>query len=197
MRIVVPRETAPGERRVALAPESCRKLNQAGYAIAIESNAGNAAGFPDAMYQEAGVALEPDPATLVGSADIVLKVTSPSVEPSRDEVEWMRPGTIYVGSLMPLRNLDAVRPLRAGELSLAVRRTHWSRARRLPSKPAAIESARPAVFLELTQQLPQFFLVDRSLPEFAVKSGHGFGVPSAFSFFHRHLSPPERLTFPT
>ena len=117
MRIVVPRDTAPGERRVALAPESCKKLIQAGYEIAVESNAGNAAGFPDAMYQEAGVALEPDPATLVGSADIVLKVTSPSVEPSRDEVEWMRPGTIYVGSLMPLRNLDAVRALAARKIT--------------------------------------------------------------------------------
>ena len=45
VRIVVPRETAPGERRVALVPESCKKLIQAGYEIAIESGAGEAAGF--------------------------------------------------------------------------------------------------------------------------------------------------------
>ena len=43
MRIAVPRETAPGERRVALVPESCKKLLQAGYEISIESTAGDAA----------------------------------------------------------------------------------------------------------------------------------------------------------
>ena len=47
MRIVVPRETAQGERRVALVPESSKKLIQAGYEIVIESGAGEAAGFPD------------------------------------------------------------------------------------------------------------------------------------------------------
>ena len=50
MRIVVPRETAPGERRVALVPESCKKLIQVGYEIVIESAAGEAAGFADAAY---------------------------------------------------------------------------------------------------------------------------------------------------
>ena len=44
MRIGVPRETAPGERRVALVPESCKKLKQAGYEIAVESGAGATAG---------------------------------------------------------------------------------------------------------------------------------------------------------
>ena len=114
MRIVVPTETAPGERRVALVPESCRKLVQAGYEIAIESGAGDAAGFPDSAYQEAGVAVESAAASLVGSGDLVLKVTAPATgREGRDEVGWMRPGAIYVGSLMPLRHLDAVRALAA------------------------------------------------------------------------------------
>ena len=79
MRIVVPKESAPGERRVALVPESCKKLIQAGYEIAIESGAGDAAGFPDASYGEIGVALESDPAALLRSGDVVLKVTAPAV----------------------------------------------------------------------------------------------------------------------
>src|SRR5437879_3809641 len=112
MRIAVPKETAAGERRVALVPESCKKLVQAGYEIAIESGAGDAAGFPDASYREAGAALEPAPAALLGVAELVLKATAPATGASgRDEIGWMRPGTIYVGSLMPLRNLDAVRAL--------------------------------------------------------------------------------------
>ena len=78
MRIGVPRETAPGERRVALVPESCKKLIQAGYEIAIESGAGEAAGFRDSAYKETGVDLQSDPAALLGSADLVLKVTAPA-----------------------------------------------------------------------------------------------------------------------
>ena len=118
MRIAVPKETAPGERRVALVPESCKKLIQAGYEISVESGAGEAAGFADAAYRELGVALEPDPAVLLGSADLVLKVTAPAAgESGRDETGWMRPGTIYLGSLMPLRNLESVRALAARKVT--------------------------------------------------------------------------------
>ena len=64
MRIAVPREAAPGERRVALVPESSKKLIQAGYEIAIESGAGDEAGFGDAAYREVGAVVEPDRAAL-------------------------------------------------------------------------------------------------------------------------------------
>ena len=107
MRIVVPRETAPGERRVALVPESCKKLIQAGYDIAVEAGAGDAAGFSDQSYADVGVSVWPEPASLVAEGDIVLKVSAPtSLEVSR-----MKPGAIYIGSLMPLRHLDEVRAL--------------------------------------------------------------------------------------
>jgi H+-translocating NAD(P) transhydrogenase subunit alpha len=111
MRIVVPGETAPGEQRVALVPESCKKLIRAGYEIAIEAGAGRLAGFGDSVYRDSGVAVETDPARLIGSGDLVLKVNAPAAGRPRDEVGWMRPGAIYLGSLMPLRNLDVVRAL--------------------------------------------------------------------------------------
>jgi NAD(P) transhydrogenase subunit alpha len=117
MRLAVPRETAPRERRVALAPESCKKLVQAGYEISIEAGAGDAAGFPDSAYREVAVGIEPDPAALLGLADLVLKVNAPAVGAGRDETAWMRAGSIYVGSLMPLRNLDAVRALAARKIT--------------------------------------------------------------------------------
>ena len=107
MRIVVPRESAAGERRVALVPESAKKLIQAGYEVAVEVGAGDTAGFPDAGYKEAGAAVESNRATLIGTADLLLKVTAPSA----DEIAAMKPGAIYLGSLMPLRHLDAVRAL--------------------------------------------------------------------------------------
>jgi H+-translocating NAD(P) transhydrogenase subunit alpha len=111
MRIVVPGETQPGERRVALVPESCKKLIRAGYEIAIEAGAGTAAGFADAAYRDLGVNVEADPAALIRAGDLVLKVNAPATGRPRDEVSWMRPEVIYLGSLMPLRNVDAVRAL--------------------------------------------------------------------------------------
>lgn len=118
MRIAVPKESAPREQRVALVPESCKKLIQAGYDIAVEAGAGVAAGFADAAYQEMGATVVADPAALLGSADLVLKVNAPALAAAgRDETGWMRAGTIYVGSLMPLRNLDAVRALAAAKIT--------------------------------------------------------------------------------
>ena len=118
MRIAVPKESAPREQRVALVPESCKKLIQAGYDIAVEAGAGVRAGFADAAYQEMGATVVADPAALLGSADLVLKVNAPALAAAgRDETGWMRGGTIYVGSLMPLRNLDAVRALAAAKIT--------------------------------------------------------------------------------
>src|SRR5207248_303245 len=91
---------------------------QAGYEVAIEAAAGAAAGYPDPSYREIGAALEPDAAALLGSADLVIKVAAPAVGRSgRDEPGWMRAGAIYVGSLMPLRNLEAVRSLAARKIT--------------------------------------------------------------------------------
>jgi len=111
MRIGVTKETAPGERRVALVPESCKKLKQAGYEIAVESGAGAAAGYPDGAYRDVGAGVESDAAAVLGAADVTLKVGPPSTDAGRDEVGWLRAGAVYLGSLMPLRHLRAVRAL--------------------------------------------------------------------------------------
>src|SRR5215210_880568 len=113
MRIGVPNETAAGERRVALVPESCKKLLAAGYEIAIESQAGDAAGFSDAAYRDVGVSVESDRAAFLGLIDLVLMVTAPDP----NTIALLRPGTIYVGSLMPLRHLEAVRALAAAKIT--------------------------------------------------------------------------------
>jgi NAD(P) transhydrogenase subunit alpha len=107
MRIGVPKETAPGERRVALVPESAKKLIQAGYEVSIEAGAGEPAGYPDAAYRDAGAAVETDAASLLGSADLVLKVGAPTSA----EIDGMRQGAVYVGSLMPMRNPEVARAL--------------------------------------------------------------------------------------
>jgi NAD(P) transhydrogenase subunit alpha len=112
MQIGVLKETSPGERRVALVPESVKKLIQAGYSITVEAGAGESAGFPDQAYRDAGASVDPDPQSVVGAADLTLKVNPPVARNGgSSEADWMRPGSVYLGSLMPLRNLDAVRSL--------------------------------------------------------------------------------------
>jgi NAD(P) transhydrogenase subunit alpha len=117
--VSVAKETAPGERRVALVPESCKKLIQAGLAVTVEAGAGATAFYPDEAYREAGATIEPEPARVFGSADLVLKVNAPAIGQTggRNEVQWMRPGTMLLASLMSLRNLDAVRALAAARVT--------------------------------------------------------------------------------
>jgi NAD(P) transhydrogenase subunit alpha len=163
MRLVVPRETRPGERRVALTPDSGKKLIQSGYAIAIERGAGEAAFYPDEAYREAGSTVEADPAAMIGSADIVLKVNAPAIDPGgRDEVQWMRPGTILLGSLMPLRNLDVVRALAARRITAfstdAIPRTTRAQAMDTLSSMANITGYKGTLMaaVELGKYFPMF-----------------------------------------
>ena len=94
MHIGVPQETSPGERRVALVPESCKKLLQLGYTVSLEAGAGEDAGFSDSAYREVGVGIEADPAAVL-AADLVLKVNAPQSRNGRgDEIQWMRPGSV-------------------------------------------------------------------------------------------------------
>jgi NAD(P) transhydrogenase subunit alpha len=113
VQISVPKETAPGEHRVALVPESCKKLIQAGYTVALEAGAGLEAGFSDDLYKAAGASIDTDAQALLGRADFVLKVNAPGAGGGRDEVAWMRQGSFILGSLMPLRNLAVVRAMAA------------------------------------------------------------------------------------
>jgi NAD(P) transhydrogenase subunit alpha len=110
MRVAVPRETAPGERRVALVPETVSKLREAGFEIGVERGAGTAAGFPDESYAEAGAELT-DAASLT-DAECILRVAPPSP----DEAAALRAGTVLIGFLNPLTDPDGVARLREREV---------------------------------------------------------------------------------
>ena len=155
MRIGVPKEAAPGERRVALVPESVKKLIQAGYDVSIEAGAGETAGYPDAAYRDAGAAAETDSASLLGSADLVLKVGAPSAA----EVSSMRQGAIYLGSLMPLRNPEAARALAQRRITAfstdAIPRT--TRAQSMDTLSSMANIAGYKGVLLAAAQLPKYF----------------------------------------
>ncbi|HTZ06756.1 MAG TPA: Re/Si-specific NAD(P)(+) transhydrogenase subunit alpha [Gaiellaceae bacterium] len=104
MKVGVTRETAPGERRVALVPETAGKLAAAGFELVVEPGAGAAASFPDAAYTDAGATLGPPWET-----DLVAKVRKPSA----DEIARLREGQLLIGFLEPLSDPDGIAALGA------------------------------------------------------------------------------------
>lgn len=104
MNIAVPRESHPGETRVALIPEHVAKLAKAGAAISIESGLGYSLRIADGDYSQAGASIEPDRKTLLQNADLVLRVRKPSL----DEVELMKEGCIYVSLLDPFNEMELI-----------------------------------------------------------------------------------------
>jgi NAD(P) transhydrogenase subunit alpha len=102
MRIGVVRETTPGERRVALVPETVGRLAKGGNEVIVERGAGEASSFPDRMYTDAGATIGD-----AWSADLVVKVA----KPSDGEIARIRENAVLIAFLQPLTNHDLVREL--------------------------------------------------------------------------------------
>jgi NAD(P) transhydrogenase subunit alpha len=113
MRIAVPREVTPGERRVALIPDAAAVLVKAGLEVLVEAGAGDGAFHADAVFEKAGARIAPDAATLYGQADVVLKVQKPVA----DEVERLREGSVLVAFLQALGSPDLVQRLAARRIT--------------------------------------------------------------------------------
>jgi NAD(P) transhydrogenase subunit alpha len=100
MRIGVVKETAPGERRVALVPENVARLVKAGHEVRVERGAGTAAGFIDTAYETAGATLAATAAGALEGVQLVARVQRPSDR----EVEALPPGSLLVGLLQPAQS---------------------------------------------------------------------------------------------
>jgi NAD(P) transhydrogenase subunit alpha len=115
MKVGVPRETWPGERRVALIPSAAAGLIKAGLEVVVEQDAGVAAGFPAPLYAQAGVAVATRDA-VYGAADIVLQVRSIPADLDR-----VRRGQVFIGFADPLGAPDAILELaRAGATAFSM-----------------------------------------------------------------------------
>ena len=97
MKVGVARETAPGERRVALVPDAIDKLRAADISVLVERGAGAAAAFPDDSYVEADARIVTTP-TLYASSDIILRIHRPTPA----ELKATHPGQVIIGMLAPL-----------------------------------------------------------------------------------------------
>src|SRR5258705_13125495 len=107
--IGVPKETFPGEKRVATVPETIPKLAKLGFSVIVQSGAGEAASIGDDAYAAAGATIVADAAAVWSGADIVFKVRAPNPE----EVQGMREGQVLVSFIWPAQNPDLLQSLAA------------------------------------------------------------------------------------
>jgi NAD(P) transhydrogenase subunit alpha len=106
IRVAVPKETLPGENRVALIPEVVRKLAKLDVEVLLESGAGISSHYPDDDYDAARIVTDTD--TLYREADVVLAVQPPSA----DTLGKLREGSIYIGLLLPFQRLEHIKGLK-------------------------------------------------------------------------------------
>ena len=113
MLIAIPKETAPGELRAALIPDTVKKLVRMGAEVSLEAGAGTGAGFSDGDYETAGASIASDRASLLGAADVVLRVRKPELS----DVELLKPGSIHVSFLDPFNEHALIDALKAKNIS--------------------------------------------------------------------------------
>ncbi|MDH4321900.1 MAG: Re/Si-specific NAD(P)(+) transhydrogenase subunit alpha [Desulfobulbaceae bacterium] len=113
MKIAVLKETLAGEARVALIPDSVKRLVKKGIVVAVQAGAGERSGYGDPDYEKVGAEIVATPEALCGSADVVIKVQPPTA----GEIAMCREGTALIGILQPYLRHDTVRQLADRRLS--------------------------------------------------------------------------------
>ncbi len=150
MRLGVPRETAAGERRVAIVPETIARLP--GFEVAVERAAGFAAGYTDQAYEQAG-------ATIVGDAYAGVDGVAKVQKPTADELAKLREGEILVAFLQPLSDRQGVEALAArGVVAFAMEsipRTTRAQAMDALSSQATVGGYKAVLWA--ADRLPRFF----------------------------------------
>jgi H+-translocating NAD(P) transhydrogenase subunit alpha len=156
MRIGVPKETTPGERRVATTPEAVTQLAKLGFSVIVERGAGTESSFSDEAYAAAGAELAADADAVWSAAEIVLKVRAPS----DSEIERFRPGQILVSFLAPAQSPELLRRLaEKGVTALAVEGIpRISRAQKLDALSSMANIAGYRAMVEAAQHFGRFFM---------------------------------------
>lgn len=119
MKLGVPKEITENETRVALVPQSVKKIVEKKVEVLIEKDAGAAALFSDKDYQEAGGKIIKDQEELYSSSDIVIKIRKPEFNEKigKHEADLMREEAVLVSLIQPAVNIDTVQKLVAKKIS--------------------------------------------------------------------------------
>ncbi|MCK5391796.1 MAG: Re/Si-specific NAD(P)(+) transhydrogenase subunit alpha [Deltaproteobacteria bacterium] len=117
MIVGIPKETFPGERRVAIVPKTVPSLQKAGFVIHIESGAGLEAGFPDKLYEDQGAVIS-DRAQVFDKAQVILQIRAVGTNPESDSEDFkaLKKGKIVIGLMDALSNADAVKSLASNKV---------------------------------------------------------------------------------
>jgi NAD(P) transhydrogenase subunit alpha len=115
MIVGVPRESFPGERRVALVPAAIPNLTKAGLEVVVEAGAGIAAGYPDADYAAKGAKIAASRAEVFRAADIVVQIlcNGSNDKTGKADVPLFRNGQVLIGFLRPLGSIETIREIAA------------------------------------------------------------------------------------
>ena len=113
LRLAIPKESYPGERRVALTPGQVEKFKKLGFTIEIQADAGAAAGFDDQDYRAVGANVVSDIKSLLSASDVVLKVRAPSA----DEIGMMRENAFLASFVAPAQNPELLKQLATKRIS--------------------------------------------------------------------------------
>ena len=153
LTIGVPRESLAGEKRVATVPEVVEKLIKLGFAVVVESGAGEAASVGDDAYRAAGAQVA-DRAAALG-ADIVFKVRAPSA----DEIAVMKDGTTLVSFVWPAQNPELMQQLAARKMTVLAMDSvpRMSRAQKMDALSSMANIAGYRAVIEAAHQFGRFF----------------------------------------
>ncbi len=155
MQIGVPTETVPGERRVALVPETVGRIAKAGSSVLVQRGAGSAASFTDDAYEAAGATIAADAAEVYAKSEFIAKVA----RPTDAELALMRPGQTLLAFLAPLGDPQSVEKYAAAKITAlsmdAIPRTTRAQSMDALSSQANIAGYK-AVLIAATE-LPHFF----------------------------------------
>jgi NAD(P) transhydrogenase subunit alpha len=160
MIIGVPKETAPGERRVALVPDSVVKLMKNGHEVLVEAGAGLNASLPDEAYSAAGARIV-DIGTLYSESHALVRVGRPNADKAQgmDEIALLHPDMLLIGFLSPLGNPDYVNRLAtSGVTALSMEAIpRISRAQSMDALSSQSSVAGYKAVIIAADQLPKFF----------------------------------------
>jgi NAD(P) transhydrogenase subunit alpha len=161
MKIGVPKEIHPGEKRVATTPEVAERLQKLGFSVAVESGAGEKANFLDDTYREAGVEIIDDTKSLWESSDLILKVRGPENHPELciDEVELLQRGKTLFSFIWPAQNEELMQRLAAKKVTVLAMDSvpRISRAQKLDALSSMANIAGYRAVIEASQHFGRFF----------------------------------------
>ena len=161
MKVGIPREIYPHERRVAATPETVQKIIKLGLEVVVQAGAGEHADLSDAAYAEAGATIAADAPALWGQSDVVLKVRPPTSVPGgkMHECDLMKEGALLVGFIWPAQNKELIERMATRKATVmamdAIPRI--TRAQRMDALSAMANIAGYRAVIEAASHFGRFF----------------------------------------